>query len=58
MKKVELSKLDPTLNLEELINFLLDNKCDTVINNIIGPPHVEYELDDLYVVWDRLKKII
>jgi hypothetical protein len=51
MKQINLSKLDLTLSTEQIINYCLDNKIDTVVNDIGGiPPYVEYSLDDLLVV--------
>jgi hypothetical protein len=55
---IELSKLDPTWEIDELINFLLDNGIDTVINDLTLPPNVEYEISDLCNVWENLKKIL
>jgi hypothetical protein len=55
---IELSKLDPGWEIDELINFLLDNGIDTVINDLTSPPNVEYDISDLYDVWDNLKKIL
>lgn len=55
MKKIlitELSKLTDITNYEECSNYCLENKIDTVINDFIPEPHVEYELCDLKVLID------
>jgi hypothetical protein len=57
MKTVNLSKLDLTLSTEQIINYCLDNGIDTVVNDIGGIlPFVEYELDDLFIFWNVLRK--
>jgi hypothetical protein len=57
MKTVNLSKLDLTLSTKEIIDYCLDNGIDTVVNDIGGVlPFVEYELDDLLIFWNVLRK--
>lgn len=58
MKTIELSKLDPKLEWDEVVNYLLDNGYDTIKNNLLGPPHVDYDFSDMYDVWDNLKELI
>jgi len=44
--------------LQEVIDFCLDNKIDTIINDFSPrPPYVEYSLSDLEYVWDNLKRL-
>jgi hypothetical protein len=57
MKTVNISKLDLTLSTKEIIDYCLDNGIDTVVNDIGGVlPFVEYELDDLLIFWNVLRK--
>jgi hypothetical protein len=57
MKTVNISKLDLTLSTEQIIDYCLDNGIDTVVNDIGGVlPFVEYELDDLLIFWNVLRK--
>jgi hypothetical protein len=58
MKTIELSKMNPGLDWDEVVNFLLDNGYDMIKNDILGPPHVEYEYSDMYEYWDGLKNLI
>lgn len=52
-----LSKLDKKYNLEELLNYLIDNNYVGIINDLTDEPHVEYDLDDLIVVWNKFEKL-
>jgi len=56
---IKLSELDPDLSVEDLIDFLLDMKIYKVVNDLSDKkPYVEYELDDLYVVWNNLRILL
>jgi hypothetical protein len=55
---IELSKLNPMWEIDEVVNFLLDNGYDTVVNNLTPAPNIEYDISDLYDVWDMLKTIL
>jgi hypothetical protein len=55
---VELSKLDPMWEIDEVVNFLLDNGYDGVLNDLTSVPNIEYDISDLYDVWDMLKTIL
>lgn len=52
-----LSKLDKKYNLEELLNYLIDNNYIGVVNDLTNEPHVEYDLDDIIVVWNKFEKL-
>lgn len=52
-----LSKLDKKYNLDELLNYLIDNNYIGIINNLTDEPHVEYNLDDLVVIWNKFEII-
>jgi hypothetical protein len=53
---IKLSELDPELDIEEIINFLLDKKIYIVVNDLVTKkPFIKYELNDLYQVWDFLR---
>lgn len=55
---IELSKMNPIWEIDEVINFLLDNGYTTIVNDLTPSPNIEYEMDDLYDVWDNLKTIL
>ncbi len=52
-----LSKLDKKYNLEELLDYLIDNNYVGIINDLTNEPHIEYDLDDLIVVWNKFEKL-
>ena len=54
MSRIELSKLDLTMSLEQVIDYLLDKDCDTIINDYAPEPQIEYDLSDLKYVWKHL----
>jgi len=56
---IKLSELDPELSVEDLIDFLLDMKVYKVVNDLSDKkPYIEYELNDLYEVWDNLRILL
>lgn len=55
---IELSKLNPMWEIDEVVNFLLDNGYDGVLNDLTSAPNIEYDISDLYDVWDKLKTIL
>lgn len=57
--KINLTDLDPTKDLNEITDFLLDNKIWIIVNNLSDKlPHNEYELKDLETVWDSLRLLL
>jgi hypothetical protein len=44
--------------IDEVVNYLLDNGYEGVINDLTPSPNIEYDISDLYDVWDRLKTIL
>ena len=61
MKKIlitNLSKLTDITNYEECLNYCLENNIDTVINDFMPKPHVEYPLSDLKVLIDSVNQLI
>ena len=52
-----LSKLDKKYNLDELLNYLIDNNYIGIINDLTNEPHIEYNLDDLVVIWNKFEII-
>lgn len=52
-----LSKLDKKYNLEELLNYLIDNNYIGIVNDLTNEPHVEYDLQDLVVIWNKFEKL-
>lgn len=57
---IPLSKLKPYKNHTnlEIIDLILHWGYIGVINDLTPAPNVEYELDDLIKVWDKLKLYI
>ena len=52
------SKLDKKYCLEELLNYLIDNNYIGIINDLTEKPHVEYDLQDLVVIWNKFESIL
>lgn len=58
-RKINLSDLDPYLETDELIDYLLDIKTYKVVNDLTEKkPFIEYELSDLEKVWNTLKLLL
>ena len=55
---IELSKLNPLWESDEVINFLLDNGYNTVVNDLTPAPQIQYDYSDMYQVWNKLRTII
>lgn len=59
MRHAQLSKIDPDLSIDDLINYLLDNGFKGIINDLSGNG-IEYDIVDLITVinhetiWSRL----
>lgn len=54
-KTIELSKLNPKLDIDEVVNFLLDNGYDSVADDTMEEVELIYLYDEMYDVWNRLK---
>lgn len=57
-KTIELSKLNPELDIDEVVNFLLDNGYDSVADDTMQEIEILYLYDEMYDVWNELKKRI
>lgn len=56
---IELSKLNPIWEIDEVVNFVLDNRYDGVVNDMMdNPTNLHYDIDDLYQMWDILKELL
>ena len=55
--KVNLSELDKTVPLQDILNYMLDNKYTVVVNDYPPLPHIEYSIDDLFTVWERIRQV-
>lgn len=55
MKTIELSKLNPELDSDEVVNFLLDNGYDSVVDDTMESVEVVYLYNEMYEHWDGLK---
>lgn len=53
MMYLKLSEV-PDLTTNEVIDFLLDRGATGIINDLTPEPQIEYALDDLLVVWERI----
>lgn len=59
IRKVNLSDLNPYWETDELIDYLLDIKTYTIVNDLSDKkPYIEYEMQDLYTVWDNLRLLL
>ena len=56
-KMVELSKMSPMWEIDQVVNYILDNGYDGLVNDCTHP-NVEYNIDELYDAWDNLKQIL
>jgi hypothetical protein len=57
MGTIKLSDIGDRMNMsiDDIIDYCLDNSISVIINDYgVG---VEYSLDDLYIVWEVLKKL-
>lgn len=53
---IKLSELDPNMDVDELIDYLLDFKVYKIVNDLERKkPQPVYSLQDLYEVWDLLR---
>jgi hypothetical protein len=55
MKTIELSKLNPDLDSDEVVSFLLDNGYDSVVDDTIEYGDMKYSYELMYDIWDMLK---
>ena len=57
MNKKNLSEIPEYWEMDEteIIDYLLDDNCDTLVNDITPVPHVEYSLSDLSIVWGYMQ---
>lgn len=55
MKTIELSKLNPKLDIDEVVNFLLDNGYDSIVDDTLEQIEVVYLYDEMYDKWNELK---
>jgi hypothetical protein len=57
-KTIELSKLNPKWEIDEVVNYLLDNGCDSVVDDTMEQIAAVYLYEEMYDVWDNLKRLI
>jgi hypothetical protein len=55
MKTIELSKMNPMWEIDEVVNYLLDNGYDSVVDDTMESVEVVYLYNEMYEHWDRLK---
>lgn len=58
MKLIELSKMSPIWEIDEVVNFLLDNKYEGIVNDLTPYPNIQYDINDLYDCWNTLKVVL
>jgi hypothetical protein len=59
IRKINLSDLNPYWETDELIDYLLDIKTYILVNDLSDKkPFIEYEMQDLYTVWDNLRLLL
>lgn len=57
MKMIELSKLNPELDCDEVVSYLLDNGYDGVVDDTMKAIEAVYLYNEMYEYWDVLKKM-
>jgi hypothetical protein len=54
-KTIELSKLNPELEIDEIVNYLLDNGYDSIVDDTMEDVECVYIYEEMYDIWDTLK---
>jgi hypothetical protein len=54
-KTIELSKLNPELEIDEIVNYLLDNGYDSIVDDTMEDVECVYLYEEMYDIWDTLK---
>jgi hypothetical protein len=54
-KTIELSKLNPELETDEIVNYLLDNGYDSIVDDTMKEIECVYLYEEMYDIWDTLK---
>ena len=54
-KTIELSKLNPELETDEIVNYLLDNGYDSIVDDTMKDIECVYLYEEMYDIWDTLK---
>jgi hypothetical protein len=57
---VELSKLNPMWESDEVVNFMFDNGYTGKVNDVMDDHGLDlyYEADEMYEFWDKLKTLL
>jgi hypothetical protein len=57
---VELSKLNPMWESDEVINFMFDNGYTAIVNDMMDDRglNLYYQADEMYEFWDNLKTLL
>jgi hypothetical protein len=57
---VELSKLNPIWESDEVVNFMFDNGYTGIVNDMMDDMglNLYYEADDVYELWNNLKTLL
>jgi|688.fasta_scaffold635136_3 hypothetical protein len=57
---VELSKLNPMWESDEVVNFMFDNGYTAIVNDMMDNHGLDlyYEADDVYELWNSLKTLL
>jgi hypothetical protein len=57
---VELSRLNPMWESDEVINFMFDNGYTRIVNDMMDDRglNLYYEADDVYELWNNLKTLL
>jgi hypothetical protein len=58
MKTIKLSVMNPNLDFDEVVNFLLDNGYDGIQNDVQGVPYINYDFSEMYEYWNGLRELI
>jgi hypothetical protein len=57
---VELSKLNPMWESDEVVNFMFDNGYTGIVNDMMDNNGLDlyYQADDVYELWNNLKTLL
>ena len=58
MNYLPLSQIKQWIPLNEIALFCVDNNYVGIVNDLTLVPHIEYDLEDLILVWDNFKTLI
>lgn len=55
IRKISKIQFKDFKELDDLVNYLIENNIDTLINDFEPEPHSEYSLSDMSEVWAKFR---